>query len=161
MSETGNFENTIPIISLYALAGYRLMPSLQMMYMSISKLTFISSSLKKLSHDINYLKYKKITEDQIFLPFNEKIEFKNMTYNYPNSATSAIKNLNLAINVGSKVGIIGATGSGKTTLVDIILGLLEPQSGQLIIDGNELTSKNIKSWQKIHWLCATTYLLIR
>ena len=56
-----------------------------------------------------------------------------------------------------QVGIIGATGSGKTTLVDIILGLLEPQSGQLIIDGNELTSK-YKIWQ-IHWLCATTCYL--
>ena len=148
MSETGNFENTLPIISLYAFVGYRLMPSLQMMYMSISKLTFVSSSLKKLSHDIKNLKYKKVTEDQVVLPFNEKIEFNNLTYNYPNSPTSAIKNINLVINMGSKVGIIGSTGSGKTTLVDIVLGLLEPQSGQLIIDDNKLTIKNIKSWQK-------------
>jgi len=148
MSKTGNFDNILPIISLYVFVGYRLMPSLQMMYMSLSNLTFVTSSIKKLSDDVKYLKYDNASENQIVLSFKNKIEVKNVVYSYPNSSRVAIKNVNLFVDAGSTIGIIGATGSGKTTIVDIILGLLEPQSGKLIIDGNKLTKKNIKSWQR-------------
>lgn len=148
MSKTGNFDNILPIISLYAFVGYRLMPSLQMMYMSLSNLTFVKSSIKKLSDDIKYLEYENAHEDHSVLSLKRKIEVKNIIYSYPSSSRLAIKNVNLLINAGSTIGIIGATGSGKTTMVDIILGLLEPQSGKLIVDDNELTKKNMKSWQK-------------
>ena len=148
MSISGDFDNVLPIISLYVFVGYRLMPSLQLMYMSLSNLIFVSPSIKKLCDDINNLKQVKILEDQNTLSFNKDIEINGIEYNYPNSSKPSIKNVSLDIPARSTVGIVGATGSGKTTMVDIILGLLEPQSGTLKVDNKIIVKENLRSWQR-------------
>ena len=73
---------------------------------------------------------------------------KNIYYNYPDTSRTAFKNINLNIPVNSTVGLVGATGSGKTTTVDIILGLLEAQKGTLEIDEKIQEEKNVRAWQK-------------
>ena len=78
----------------------------------------------------------------------KSIILKNVHYSYPNTSRTALKNINLTIPVRSKVGFVGATGSGKTTIVDIILGLLEPQSGTLEVDENIITKHNSRSWRR-------------
>lgn len=151
MSKTGNFTDSLPIISLYVFAGYRLIPAFQKIYNSCTQILFIKPSVNKLYDDIKLLEIKiKNTEEKAEeIVFNDFIEFKNVNYNYPNTSRTALKNINLKIKAKTTIGIIGPTGSGKTTMVDIILGLLEPQSGAMLIDSKELTKKNIKSWQSI------------
>ena len=149
MSQTGSFNNALPIVSLYVFAGYRLMPTLQQIYASFSQLASVAPSLNKLYDDFQKLKSFNKNQDQEFLTFNKAITLKNIYYNYPDSSRAALKNINLSIPVKSTVGLVGATGSGKTTMVDIILGLLEPQRGTLEVDEKIITKKNTKSWQSL------------
>ncbi len=148
MSRLGNFNNSLPIISLYVFAGYRLMPAVQHIYLSFSKLTFVGPSLDKLYNDLENLKLRNENLDQDILAFNKSICLKNINYNYPESSREALKNINLNIPAKSTVGLVGTTGSGKTTTVDIILGLLEAQEGTLEVDGRIITKQNSRSWQR-------------
>jgi len=148
MTTTGNFNTAIPIISLYVFAGYRLLPAIQQIYASFSNMSFAGSSLDRLFDDFkNFQTFnKKDDVDKIVL--NKMITLKNISYSYPNSSRSALKNISLNIPVNSTVGFVGATGSGKTTTVDIILGLLEAQKGTLEVDDKIITNQNSRSWQK-------------
>ena len=147
MKLTGSFNNILPIISLYVFAGYRLIPALQQIYSSFTRLTFVGPSLNKLYHDMNKLKSVEQNQNEGVLKLNKSIVLKNLCYDYPNASRTALKDINLIIPVKSTVGLVGTTGSGKTTTVDIILGLLEAQKGTLEIDGKIITKKNLRSWQ--------------
>ena len=149
MTKTGSFGNALPILSLYVFAGYRLMPALQSAYSSFTQLTFIGPAIDKLYEDIKNLNYQKTAEDKSKLILNKKISLKNIYYNYPNTSKSVLENISINISAKSKVGFIGATGSGKTTTVDIILGLLEAQKGTLEVDNQIVTNQNIRAWQSI------------
>ena len=148
MSQSGNFNTILPIISLYVFAGYRLMPALQQIYGALTQLTFVGPSLNQLHEDIKSLSSFDRNTKKDLLPFDKSITLKNTYYNYPNSSRTALKNINLNIPVKSTVGIVGPTGSGKSTTVDIILGLLEPQKGTLEVDGQVITKQNSRSWQR-------------
>jgi ATP-binding cassette, subfamily B, bacterial PglK len=148
MSKTGSFNSALPIVSLYVFAGYRLMPAVQKIYESFTQLTFIGPSLNKLYDDIQNLKEFDKNQDQDILPFNKSITLKNIHYNYPNTSRTILKDISLSISAKSTIGIVGVTGSGKTTIVDVILGLLEPQKGTLEIDGKIITKQNVRSWQR-------------
>jgi ABC-type multidrug transport system fused ATPase/permease subunit len=143
-----NFNSTIPILSLYVFAGYRLIPALQQIYSSFASLTFAGPALNKFYDELKNLKPLNENQDQGILVFHKKISLKNIYFNYPNKLDSALKNINLDIPAKSTVGLIGPTGCGKTTLVDIILGLLEAQKGTLEVDGTVITKKNARSWQR-------------
>ena len=148
MKQTGSFNNALPIISLYAFAGYRLMPALQEIYGVFSKFNFITPSVDKIHNDFESLKTLNLNYEQKIISINKKIDLKNIYYNYPNSSREALKNISLSIPVNTTVGLIGATGSGKTTTVDIILGLLEPKKGTLEIDEKIITKQNSRDWQR-------------
>ena len=153
MIQTGNFSDSLPIISLYAFAGYRLMPALQQIYSSLTGITFVGPSLSKIYDDLkNFPRIDVNTNanaNHQNLKFNKILTLENIKYEYPNSSKLILNNINLKINAKSIVGFIGATGSGKTTIVDIILGLLEAQNGSLIVDGDVISKKNLRSWQKL------------
>ncbi len=148
MRQSGNFNSALPILSLYVFAGYRLMPALQQIYSAFTQVTFVGPALEKLYEEIKSLKTFDKNKNNTFLPFNKEVSLKEVNYNYPNSSRTALKNINLNIPINSKVGLVGTTGSGKTTTVDIILGLLEPQKGTLEVDGQIITKDKISSWQK-------------
>ena len=149
MLPTGSFNNVLPIISLYAFAGYRLMPALQQIYSSFTKIVFIGPSLDKLNNDIKSLQVDLVNPKQGILKFEKKISLKNIYYSYPNSSRTALKNINIEIPARQTVGLIGSTGSGKTTTVDIILGLLEAHKGDLVVDDKIITKTNSRDWQRI------------
>lgn len=145
---TGNFNSALPVIGLYVFASYRLMPALQQIYSCFTALTFVGPALNKVYEDLRSQKKFNKNQDKVNLSFYKKIELKNIYYNYPKKSKSTLKNINLSIPAKSTVGLTGTTGSGKTTVVDIILGLLEPQKGSLKVDGKLITKRNVRSWQR-------------
>lgn len=148
MGQNGNFTNVIPIVSLFAYSGYRLMPALQQLYLSITSLRYSRSSINSLFEDFKNLRIYTPAQSTEHLQFKKKITLKNIYYKYPNTNGYTLKNLNITIPIGSSIGIMGSTGCGKTTTVDIILGLLEAQRGDIEIDGKILTKYNQRAWQR-------------
>ena len=150
MRQTDGFINSLPIISLYIFAGYRLMPAVQQIYTAFTQISFNSPSIDLLNKDIKNLKpfNSNQAHDVDALSLNKAITLKNIYYNYPNTTRTALKNININIPAKSTVGLIGTTGSGKTTTVDIILGLLEPQKGTLEVDGKVVSKQNSRAWQR-------------
>ena len=100
-----------------------------------------------LYRDLKNLKSTISDDSENRLQLKKNINLKNIFYQYPNSTKIVLNDLNLNISASSKIGIVGATGSGKTTIVDIILGLLEFQKGRFEIDGKLIEKSNIRSWQ--------------
>ena len=149
MAKTGEIDLALPILSLYAFAGYRLLPAIQQIYSAFTQLSFVRPSVESLYNDLKKFRKHNINQDQNNFLFNKAISLKNISYEYPNAPRTSLKDVSLNISVGTTVGIVGATGSGKTTMVDIILGLLESQKGFLEIDGQVITKKNVRSWQRI------------
>tara|TARA_Y100000389_G_C17459746_1_gene520790 strand:- start:892 stop:2688 length:1797 start_codon:yes stop_codon:yes gene_type:complete len=144
----GNFASIAPILSVYAFSGYRLMPALQTTYVSFTQLRFSKPALDNLYNDLNKLKNDNLKINQKkLIDIQKSITLNNVCFSYPNTDVLAIKNLNMEIKSFSKIGIVGLTGSGKTTIIDIILGLLEPKQGTLKIDGNIINSRNVSEWQ--------------
>tara|TARA_Y200000002_G_scaffold381864_1_gene397081 strand:+ start:1270 stop:3060 length:1791 start_codon:yes stop_codon:yes gene_type:complete len=148
MGQKDTFISALPILSLYVFAGYRLMPALQQIYTSLTRLTFVGPSLDNLYNDIKNLKPLNEEEEEGVLSLNKSIVLKNIQYYYPNTSRTAVKNISFTIPSKTTVGIVGATGSGKTTVVDIILGLLEASDGTLEVDGKTITNQNARSWQR-------------
>jgi len=148
MKQGKNFVDVMPIIALYAFAGYRLMPALQQVYSASTQLKYAEASINALYNDIFSCDLKNLRENKTNkLKLTKKISLNGINYCYPNSSKIILEDISLEIKAKSKVGIIGCTGSGKTTLVDIILGLLETQKGTLKIDGSIINDKNLRCWQ--------------
>jgi ABC-type multidrug transport system fused ATPase/permease subunit len=151
MALLGNLNTFLPTISLYVYAGYRLLPALQQVYSASTQLRFVDLSLDRIYQDLkklNVSETKKALSNCKPISLEKLISLKNISFTYPGSTRLIIKNLNLNISANTTVGIIGSTGSGKTTTIDIMLGLLEAQKGKLEVDGQEITNFNLKSWQK-------------
>lgn len=146
--DTGNFSESMPIIALFAFAGYRIMPAMQGAYSSFTQLIITLPQLDAVYKDLT--EHRKLKERNIKsgLNFKDSIRLENISYKYPNADRNAINSINLRINYGEHIGFVGPTGSGKTTTVDIILGLLKQNSGNFFVDSNDMNiDENINSWQ--------------
>ena len=155
-------QSIIPVVALYAVAGYKLMPALQNIYSSIVTVKFNIPALIILTDDLKYdFSYNKSqSSDLLPLKFSKSFDLKSVFFKYSNTDKYAVKNLNLSIKAHSIIGIVGSTGSGKTTLVDIILGLLENNSGVITLDNIPLDASNIHLWQKkIGYMPQNVYLI--
>ena len=148
MTKKGTFNNALPIISVFAFAGYRLIPALQRVYTSVHQLRFAGPAIDELYNEMKNLKPLSLNQDHGILPFNKTIVLKNIFYQYPNSTRTTLEDINLNITAQTSIGLVGATGSGKTSTADIILGLIEPQKGTLEVDGQVITKNNIRAWQR-------------
>ncbi len=149
LSKPGGIGTALPVIALYALTGYRLLPALQQVYGAVSQLRYVGSALNALHSDLTNLgKSETHPDDHNSMPLTQSISLKNVVYRYPNSSMETLKCIDLTLPSQSITGLVGSTGSGKTTLVDIILGLLEPQKGLLVIDNEVITNANRRKWQR-------------
>ena len=149
MDKGDTFVSALPIIALYAFAGYRLMPAVQQIYAAFTQLSYTGPALDALHEDINNLQVANVQNSRINpLLFTEAITLNQVSYCYPGSTKPVLKDINLTIPSRSSSGFVGPSGSGKTTTVDVILGLLEPQSGNLSIDGQPITAANRRQWQR-------------
>lgn len=150
MRKSGSFADALPIISLYAFAGYRVMPALQQIYGAFAQMRFSGPALDSLYDDITSLECDSIQRNHLVAPLTltENIRLETISYRYPNAQRTALRGIDLTIPLHSTVGFVGATGSGKTTLVDMILGLLEPEEGHLRVNGQIINDANQQQWQR-------------
>ncbi len=150
-SHDGNLGMILPIMSVYALATFKLLPALQQIYRSIGHIKANISAFESIHQDLKDSSKAEIIntpeKDNSFFNPKEKISLENINFTYPGKQESAITNLNLSISANSVVGIVGPSGAGKSTLVDILLGLIEPQKGELKVDNISIDNKNRRSWQ--------------
>ena len=154
----------IPVLSLYAVAGYRLLPAVQNIYSAQSMIKYnhpalmiIINDLKEIEHAGKNKQSNKVSQKIIF---DKKITLNNILYKYPKSKKNVIDGVSLSINKNTSVGFAGSTGSGKTTLIDIILGLLNPMNGNVMIDDIVIDNNNLLSWQnKISFVPQMIFLI--
>lgn len=150
-----DIHSVLAMISLFVLALYRLMPSANRIITSYHDLLYYKNSL-----DIVYAVLKSDDENlgDEKIAFEKKIELKNVNFAYENKPL-LFENLNLSIKKGEKIAFIGESGSGKSTAVDIIMGLLKPNSGEIYIDEKKLSPQNLKNFrQKIGYIPQQIYL---
>jgi ATP-binding cassette subfamily C protein len=151
-------EEAIPVLGFYAFAGYRLMPSLQQVFANYAAVLFGSPALETLHRELVHqdqtapsdeppLAPRAAERNREVLRLERQIELDGVTFTYQNTAAPVLQDVTLSIDANSVVGIVGSTGSGKTTLVDLVLGLLQPQSGEIRIDGTPLHAGNIRAWR--------------
>jgi len=139
----------IPLIAFFVFAGYRLIPSLQDVFKSFTNFQFNKILLNKVYADIvDFEDDLKNVEELIPLSFTDNIAFSDVSFRYPDRAEAALEGINFEVKKGSSIGIVGPTGGGKTTILDSLLGLLDPLSGQITIDGKIINKENISNWQK-------------
>ena len=148
MAQSGNFASALPTIVLYAFAGYKLMPALQSTYNAVTQLRYAGPSIDALHQDLMSLQFANPHQAKAAMSLTQAITLNHIQYSYPNAAQPVLKDLSITIPARSMVGLVGATGSGKTTTVDLILGLLEAQKGTLEVDGQPVTELNRRSWQR-------------
>ena len=146
-----NFSRILPILGVYVFAGYKLMPALQNVYQHLAQLRFGLPAMDSLYMDIlEFEQNQSTTMDHSVAPMypREAIILENINFTYPEAKDHVLKNINLEIPANTTVGLVGGTGSGKTTTVDIILGLLSPEKGRLLVDDMPITPDNVRAWQK-------------
>ena len=148
-SETSGIITLLPTLAAMAVAAQRLLPAAQQGYNAYTALVGSHSSLLDVL-DLLDQEASKRTSDKFVsaLNFKESIEFRNVSYKYPNTDSIILNSLDFKIRKGEVIGIIGETGSGKSTLIDCIMGLLEPTSGVILVDERELNKTNLNSWKK-------------
>ena len=147
LSVDKNFSTIIPIISMYVFAGYRLLPAIQKIYIASTQLRQLEPCLNVIHTDIKDLKFLEYNYVDKSLEPKKYISLNNIDFTYPNQIKKSLNNINLKIPINHIVGIVGATGSGKSTIVDVILSLLEPERGTLEIDDIIIDRFNKRSWQ--------------
>lgn len=144
-------SQVLPVIAVYAFAGYRLLPAIQQTYSNIAIIRFNLPALEVVFRDAGpYSAQSADASDGSVqaLALKNDISFDGVAYQYPGAASPSVAGLSLTIAANSTVAFVGPTGSGKTTTVDILLGLFEPQAGSLLVDGVAVDEKNLRAWQR-------------
>lgn len=149
-------DTLIPALSAFAMAAVKLMPSANRIMSALNAVAYSAPSLDLLLNDLKILDELPNNEDRIeiqdkssdrLLSVTKSICIKDMSYKYPTGEYYVLNDAYMEIPIGKSVGIVGKSGAGKTTAVDILLGLLKPQTGQVLADGIDVM-KNYVSWLK-------------
>lgn len=139
----------LPLLGLIGMAGTKLFPSLQQIFVQVSALRGSQASLAKLHEAL--LSLPEVTEpgpEPEALPVRHGIELRDLHFRYPGAEEDTLAGLSAQIPARSSLGIVGGTGAGKTSLVDIVLGLLTPATGAVYVDGIAVTADRLRAWQK-------------
>lgn len=146
-------SHILPVLGLYGFAAYRMLPAAQNIYRSISQIKFSEQVLSIIKPEFALEKtehIKNLNSSITKVKFENFIRLENISFAYPNRIEQTIlKDFNLEIKKNSSLGIVGKSGSGKSTLMDIMLGLLQPQKGQVLVDTVALTETNIMDWRDL------------
>jgi ABC-type multidrug transport system fused ATPase/permease subunit len=148
-----DFQAAVPLLVLYAFTGYRLMPAFQALFQNFTLVRFNWPSVEIIAGELgrlqnsgqpSFLDVNKAAP----LCLNECIVLDRVSYAYPRASGAVIKEINLRIDKCTTIGLVGETGAGKTTIVDILLGILSPSSGELLVDGTLIDDGNRRNWQE-------------
>ena len=159
------FSDILPNLSVMALVGYRLLPSMSLLYGQMVTIASHSYTLQQLEEEILEIEeeisdVEKSSVSQSSLTFTSDIRIEGISFAYPGSEKNTLENFSLTVAKNDSVGIAGASGSGKSTMVDLILGLHAPALGEIRVDGVPLTPENIMSWRAmIGYVPQDIYLL--
>lgn len=140
----------LPILGIFAFAGQRLMPELSKLYQSLAQLTAGGAAVSMVHDDL----LDKAGSGSLLrdippaIGLTHQLALESVSYRYPNAELAGLKNVSLNIRAGERIGVIGSTGAGKTTLADLMLGLLSPSEGRILADGIEITCENLQAWQQ-------------
>ena len=146
--QKGGVMSAIPTLGALALGAQKLLPAMQTLYGSYSGIKGSTSSFIDVLNLLDQPLPSNINQDlKKPIPFNQEVVLNNLSFRYSKDTPWILKNINLSFKKGEKIGFIGATGSGKSTLIDILMGLIIPTSGELLIDGAPITKKNRRAWQ--------------
>ncbi len=156
-------ESLISVLGVFAVSSVRLLPAASQFISSLTTLKSSSYSLNRIYFDLKELEKPGSKETALpetrniswenskipALSFKNKIVLDGLRYRYPNVSELALKDISLTLKKGQSIGLIGKSGAGKTTLVDVILGLLLPESGDIKVDGASVYQNGIRSWQNL------------
>lgn len=160
----GNAESILATLAVYALAGFKLMPALQSSYQMLSQikgnlaaLDVIGDDLRESARNATNVEAKATNQTSANLQaeapnamkLEHAIRLADVTFNYPGKSTSALAGINLGIDAKQVIGLVGATGSGKSTAIDMLLGLIRADQGNLLVDGQVIDDSNVRAWQNI------------
>lgn len=145
-SQGKDWADILPLLSLYAVGAVRMMPQFQSLFGSLAALRTSSPVVERLAPEFAS-QFKAVRRQVPPLKWSDAIEFTDLSYTYPGTEPRVLDGLNCRIEKGSHIGFVGSTGAGKTTLINIILGLLSPTEGGFLVDGEPITEENILSWQ--------------
>ena len=151
-----DFSDILPNLGVMALAGYRLLPSLQLLYAQLTQVSSMRHAVDEVYDEfvaaetdrsvatlLNAEPVKSVNP----LHWTKAITLREVSFHYPGLSRPAVEELSLVIPKNSSVGVIGPTGSGKSTFVDLLLGLYQPTAGEILIDGQQLIPARLPSWQ--------------
>ncbi len=149
LGTSGSIGEIIPTVSVFAFAGYRLMPALSQVFVSIANIRSSTASLDIVVKDLEDASREPDFDlDADSLPLESTLELKEVSFVYGEQTKSVVTDIDLKVERGESIALVGPTGAGKTTLVDLLLGLLEPTSGRLAVDGTVIDRSNVRGWQK-------------
>jgi ATP-binding cassette subfamily C protein len=145
---TGNsISSIVPLVGLFAFAGYRMMPAFREILAAASAFQFFDDLLTEIRDDLS--EGTEIDEGAVDpLPVESSIHLSDVSYTYPGSSDPTLEGIDMTLGKGEMVALVGPTGAGKTTLADILLGLLEPSEGQLEVDGRPLDGTDVRRYQR-------------
>lgn len=163
--QRGDATQVIPLASVFAFAGYKLMFAMQEIFSCFTQMQFSRSLFDRIYADFMTPGQEGLQPAGQFkrapngIVFNNEIVLRNISFTYYNTEQPVVKEINLVIKKNSSVALVGSTGAGKTTLVDIIIGLMLPQRGTMLIDQQPLSGESVRSWQrKIGYVSQHIYL---
>ena len=159
LSQGRNMASIVPTLGLFAAAAFRLMPSVNRVLAAIQAMRYGLPVINTLHEELQLEAPESAARNNNgSVAFQHEISLAGITYTYPSAQTLALNQLTLSIRKGESVGFIGPSGSGKSTLVDVILGLLNPDTGQVAVDGKDI-QENLRNWQdQIGYVPQSIYL---
>jgi ABC-type multidrug transport system fused ATPase/permease subunit len=143
--------HVLPLLGIYVFAAYRMLPAAQNIYGSLANIRFGAAALNSVYADVQLGGASPDTvenaEGPVLAP-RHSIRLDAVSYSYPGASRRALREITIEIPAGSRIGLVGTTGSGKTTLADLLLGLLRPASGSIQVDGVDIDDRNLRAWQQ-------------
>lgn len=140
-------DSAIPVIGVMVLGAQRILPIFQQIFHSWTQIKLGWANVLDVLKVLNFALDIKLRHNEL-ITFNKKLNLSNIKFKYPNRKNYVLKDVNLNLLKGERLGVVGSSGSGKSTFLDIMTGLISPQSGEIYIDDVKLTDQNRQSWQK-------------